>query len=248
MKKDRNPLLRVDIITIFPEYFTPALKIGPVKKAIEKGLFDVRFLNLREIADSPKEVDDYPYGGGAGMVLKPEPLKRALEIAGHENGFVINFSPQGRQLNQRLAHELIEKKHLILICGRYKGVDERIVEKYVDLELSIGDYVLSGGDVAALVLLDVLVRLIPGALGDMDSAATDSFESGILDAPYYTRPAVFEGMHVPEVLTSGNHELIAKWRRKMALRQTLKRRPELLRKLYLTKEDLDFLEEIEDGD
>ncbi len=242
----RNPGLIVDIIAIFPEYFAPALEVGVLKRAVEEGLVEIKFHDLKKLADSPKEIDDYPFGGGPGMVLKPEPIKRALELAGYTEGFVINFSPQGRRLSQQLAHELIEKRHLILLCGRYKGIDERIIKKYVDLELSIGDYVLSGGEIAGLVLLDVLVRLIPGVLGDMDSAATDSFEVGILDSPYYTRPREFEGLKVPEILLSGNHKEIARWRRKTALRRTLKRRPELLRKIYLTKEDLDSLEEGEE--
>ena len=238
-----EPKLIVDIITIFPEYFAPALEVGPLKRAVQNNLITIRFQNLRELADSPKEIDDYPYGGGSGMVLKPEPVKRALERAGYKDGFVILFSPQGKVLTQSLAHELVGKRHLILICGRYKGVDERVM-KYVDLELSIGDYVLSGGEPAALVLLDVLVRLIPGALGDMDSAATDSFESGILDAPYFTRPKVFEGEPVPEVLLSGDHAAIRRWRRKEALRRTLKKRPDLLEKADLSDEDLELLNEI----
>ncbi len=243
--KARDPLLVIDIITIFPEYFTPALEVGNLKKAIENGIVEVRFHDLKKLADSPKEIDDYPFGGGPGMVLKPEPLKRALEKADYKKGFVINFSPQGERLTQSLAHRLIEKKHLILICGRYKGIDERIIDRYVDMEISIGDYVLSGGEVAALVLLDVLVRLLPGVLHDMDSAMTDSFETGLLDTSYYTRPYEFEGETVPEVLISGNHAAIRRWRRKESLRKTLKYRPELLRKIFLTAEDMDILGEID---
>ena len=242
---NEKPLLTVDIITIFPEYFAPALRVGNLKKAVESGLVSIRFHDLKMLADSPKEIDDYPFGGGPGMVLKPEPLKRALEAADYRGGFVINFSPAGELLTQALAHKLLEKRHLILICGRYKGIDERIVRKYVDMELSIGDYVLSGGDVAGLVLLDVLVRLIPGVMNDMDSAMSDSFESGLLDGPYYTRPREFDGLEVPDVLLSGDHGKIRDWKRKEALKKTLRKRPELLRKLFLSKKDLDFLEEIE---
>jgi len=206
------------------------------------GTLEVRFFDLKRIADSPKQIDDYPFGGGPGMVIKPEPLKRAIEKTG--GGYVIYFSPQGERLTQELAHRLLEKKHLVFICGRYKGVDERIVEKYVDLELSIGDYVLSAGEIAGIVVLDVLARLLPGAMADEDSLKSDSFESHLLDAPYYTRPREFEGMKVPDVLLSGNHKLIEKWRKKEALKRTLLKRPDLLENIELSPEDKKLLEEI----
>ncbi len=231
-----------DFIAIFPELIEPFLKVGPLKKVIDSGTLEVRFFDLKKIAKNPKQIDDYPFGGGPGMVLKPEPIKKALEKTG--GGYVIYFSPQGIKLNQSLAHKLIEKKHIVFICGRYKGIDERIVDKYVDLELSIGDYILSAGEVAGIVTLDVLSRLLPDAMGDRDSAMTDSFESNILDAPYYTRPRDFEGEKVPEVLLSGNHKLIEKWRRKEALKRTLLKRPDLLENIDLSPEDRRLLEEI----
>ncbi len=231
-----------DFIAIFPELIKPFLEVGPLKKVIEAGTLEVRLFDLKKIADSPKQIDDYPYGGGPGMVLKPEPLKRAIEKTG--GGYVIYFSPQGVKLTQELAHKLIEKRHIVFICGRYKGVDERIVEKYVDLELSIGDYVLSAGEIAGIVVLDVLSRLLPDALGDVDSARSDSFESNLLDGPYYTRPREFEGMKVPEVLLSGNHKLIEKWRKREALKRTLLKRPDLLENIDLSPEEKKLLEEI----
>ncbi len=231
-----------DFIAIFPELIEPFLEVGPLKKVIDAGTLKVRLFDLKKTADNPKQIDDYPFGGGPGMVLKPEPIKKALEKTG--DGYVIYFSPQGLRLNQTLARRLIENRHLVFICGRYKGIDERIVDKYVDLELSIGDYVLSAGEVAGIVTLDVLSRLLPDAMGDPDSAKTDSFESNLLDAPYYTRPRVFEGEKVPEVLLSGNHKLIEKWRRKEALKRTLLKRPDLLENIDLSPEDRRLLEEI----
>jgi tRNA (guanine37-N1)-methyltransferase len=236
-------MLKIHIITLFPEYFKNALEIGPIRKAIELGELNVSFLNLKDFADSPKEVDDYPFGGGSGMILKVEPIKRAIDSVKEKESKVILLSPQGITFNQKLAHELKEEKHLIIICGRYKDVDDR-VRKYVDLEISIGDYILSGGEPAALVLIDAISRLLPGALGDKDSAQTDSFETGLLDAPYYTRPRIFNGMEVPQVLLSGNHEKIKRWRKKESLRRTLKRRPDLLKKVKLTEEEKKLLDEI----
>jgi len=236
-------MLKVHIITLFPEYFKEALEIGPIRKAREIGVLSISFLNLKDFADSPKEVDDYPYGGGSGMILKVEPIKRAIDSVRREKSYVILLSPQGITFNQKLAHKLKEKEHLMIICGRYKDVDER-VRKYVDLEISIGDYILSGGEPAALVLIDSISRLLPGALGDEDSSITDSFEKGLLDAPYYTRPRIFNGMEVPEVLLSGDHKKIKLWRKKESLRRTLKRRPDLLKKMNLTEEERKLLEEI----
>lgn len=240
--KDKRPHLRIDIITLFPEYFEFPLKVGPVRRALELGTLEVNLLDLRSFADSPKEVDDYPYGGGAGMVLKPEPLVRAIESVRTPESLVILFSPQGERLDHARVKHLAGQRHLILICGRYKGVDER-VRQWVDLELSIGDYVLSGGEPAALVLLDAVARWLPESLGDKDSALTDSFETGLLDAPLYTRPPEFRGLKVPEVLRSGNHAEIRRWRRKQALLRTLLRRPDLLERFPLGEEDRRLLEE-----
>ncbi len=240
--QERRPRLRIDIITLFPEYFAFPLKVGPVRRAIEHGTLEVNLLDLRSFADSPKEVDDYPYGGGAGMVLKPEPIVRAIESVHTPESLVILFSPQGERLNHERVKDLAGRRHLILICGRYKGVDER-VRRWVDLEISIGDYVLSGGEPAALVLLDAVARWLPDSLGDKDSALTDSFETGLLDAPLYTRPPEFRGLKVPEVLRSGNHAEIRRWRRKQALLRTLLRRPDLLETQPLSEEDQRLLQE-----
>ncbi len=240
--KERRPLLRIDIITLFPEYFAFPLRVGPVRRALEQGTLQVHLLDLRSFADHPKEVDDTPYGGGAGMVLKPEPLVRAIESVRTPESLVILFSPQGERLEHRRVKDLAGRSHLILVCGRYKGVDER-VRRWVDLELSIGDYVLSGGEPAALVLLDAVARWLPESLGDQDSALTDSFETGLLEAPLYTRPAEFRGLQVPEVLRSGNHAEIHRWRRKQALLRTLLRRPDLLEQMSLNEEDRRLLQE-----
>ncbi len=240
--QEGRPLLRVDIITLFPEYFEFPLKVGPLRRARELGTLQVRLLDLRSFADHPKEVDDAPYGGGAGMVLKPEPLVRAIESVRTPESLVILFSPQGERLDHARVKDLATRPHLILICGRYKGVDER-VRRWVDLELSIGDYVLSGGEPAALVLLDAISRWLPESLGDKDSALTDSFETGLLDAPLYTRPPEFRGLKVPEVLRSGNHAEIRRWRRKQALLRTLLRRPDLLEQYPLSEEDRRLLQE-----
>jgi len=237
--------MRIDVLTLFPEFFEFPLKIGPMAKAQELGVLEVHLHNLRDFADSPKEVDDYPFGGGAGMVLKPEPIKRALDQIRSPESLVILLSAQGETLNHRLVKTLAQQPHLILICGRYKGVDERVLQ-WVDREISIGDYVLSGGEPAALVLMDAVARWLPGALGDQDSALTDSFETGLLDAPLYTRPRVFEGMAVPDVLLSGDHEKIRRWRRKEALRKTWKKRPDLLKSAHLTPEDYELLKEIQE--
>ncbi len=231
-----------DFIAVFPELIQPVLQFGPLKRVIEAGTLKVRLFDLKKFADSPKEIDDYPFGGGPGMVIKPEPIKRALEKTAW--GYVIYLSPQGEKFNQELAHRLLEKRHLVFICGRYKGIDERIVGRYVDMELSIGDYILSGGEIAAVVVLDVLGRLLPDAMGNVDSAKSDSFENRLLDTPYYTRPREFEGMKVPEILLSGNHQEIEKWRRKEALRRTLLKRPDLLENIELSPDDRRLLEEI----
>lgn len=220
--------MRIDVISIFPQQIQDALNYSIPKRAMEDGLVDVHAHDLRAYTtDKHQSVDDTPYGGGAGMIFKPEPLARAIEDL-PEGGRVIFLSPEGRRLDQTLANELSMEKHLVLLCGHYRGIDERIRQRYVTDEISIGDYVLSGGELPALVLIDAVIRLLPGAIGDAESALEDSFQDGLLDCAWFTRPRSFEGLDVPEVLLSGDHEKIAAWRRENALARTRQRRPDLL--------------------
>jgi tRNA (guanine37-N1)-methyltransferase len=245
----------IDIITIFPDYFRTVFDYGIVRRAGASGLVEIKAHDLRAwTTDKHKMVDDRPFGGGDGMVLKPEPLFAAVEsltgagsaqeLAGTGTR-VVMLSPQGRVLGQEVAAELAEAKRLVLICGRYEGVDERVIEKLATDEISIGDYVLSGGEPAAVVLVDAVVRLIPGALGSETSASNDSFSEGLLDFPHYTRPPEFRGQRVPEVLLGGNHAEIARWRRQRALEKTRRNRPDLLTRASLTDAERAWLDEKE---
>jgi len=238
--------MRFDILTIFPEMFYPYLKCGVLGKAIEKGIIEVKITNIRDFAKGKhKNTDDRPYGGGEGMVMKPEPIYRALKsIERKKNSLVILLSPQGEKFDQDMAWQLSSYDQLIFICGRYEGIDERIRILCAEKEISIGDYVLSGGELPALVIIDAVSRLIPGVLGGERSNLEESFSNGLLEYPQYTRPRIFEGLEVPEVLLSGNHEQIRKWRRKEAIKRTLERRPDLLEKAKLSKEDLQLIEEL----
>jgi len=232
-------MLRIDIITIFPDFFREVVDYGIVRRARKSGLVDVIAHDLRQwTSDKHHSVDDRPFGGGDGMVLKPEPLFAGVEAltgAGRREDLptstrVILLSPQGRAFSQAVAQELVgEATQIVLLCGRYEGVDERVVEALVTDEISIGDYVLSGGEPAALVVVDALVRLLPGALGSETSAVFESFSEGLLDCPHYTRPPDFRGMKVPDVLLSGNHAEIERWRREAALAKTRRNRPDLLK-------------------
>ncbi len=234
--------MRVHIVTIFPEFFSGPFDCGPTRIAREKGVLEINLVNPRDFTtDLHRTVDDYPFGGGAGMVMKPEPICEAVESVRTPDSRVILLSPQGKRFDQAMAHRLKELPHIVLICGRYKGVDERVRVLLVDEEVSIGDYVLAGGEAAAVVVIEAIARLLPGAVGDEDSVATDSFAQGLLDAPLYTRPREFRGLAVPEVLISGNHAAVAKWRREQALLATARRRPDLLNKVTLTPEDQEFL-------
>ncbi len=236
-----------DILTIFPQLPASVLAEGILGKAIKEGKVGVRVINLRDYAAGKhKMTDDRPYGGGEGMVMKPEPIYRAIRAIKAEGAKarVVLLSPQGRLYTQAVAQQMCTYDHLLLICGRYEGFDERIVH-FVDDEVSIGDYVLSGGELAALVLIESITRLLPGVLGSPDSAAKDSFTAGLLKHPQFTRPRVWQGLEVPAVLTSGDHEKIAAWRRKEALRKTLFKRPDMLRSTKLSVEDQRLLEEIE---
>lgn len=233
--------MRFDILTIFPDFFESPLKQSILGKAIEKGLIDVGIHNIRDFAlDKHNTTDDSPYGGGDGMVMKAEPIVRAVEaVKGSRKSEVkvILATPQGRQLNQHIAAELAQSSNLIIICGRYEGVDERVKELVVDMEVSIGDYVLSGGEIPALVIVDAVTRLIPGVLGSDMSAGDDSFSEGLLEYPQYTRPESFRGLTVPDILLSGNHQKIKNWRRRESIKRTLERRPDLLEKAQLTEEE-----------
>lgn len=269
--------MRFEIVTIFPDFFRGPLDYGIVRRAREAEIIDIRIHDLRTFThDRHKTVDDRPFGGGEGMVLKPEPIfecVESLELApveerasGRANQTLIGLSAQGKMFSQPMAQELSKLDRIVLLCGRYEGVDERVTEHLVDREVSVGDFVLSGGELGAAIIVDTVTRLLPGALGNAASAWTESFSTaaaepvfepdgklapdstiasgGLLDYPHYTRPADFRGMPVPEVLLNGNHDEIRRWRRRCALEKTLKNRPDLLAKVRLSKEDQQLLEEL----
>jgi tRNA (guanine37-N1)-methyltransferase len=242
-------MMQIDILTLFPEMFSGVFGQSILQKASEKSAVNYNVVNFREFADNKHStVDDYPYGGGAGMVLKPQPIFDAVaslrEKANSKNPRVILLCPQGERYEQRKAEELAKEDHLIFICGHYEGYDERIREHVVTDEISIGDYVLTGGELGAMVVVDSVVRLLPEVLGNQESHMKDSFSTGLLEHPHYTRPADFRGMKVPDVLLSGNHKFIEEWRNKEALRRTLLRRPDLLEKIELTNEQEKWLKEV----
>ena len=242
-----------DVITLFPPMFEAISKFGITSRALENGLYELKLWNPRDFtADAYRTVDDRPYGGGPGMVMLAEPLEKAIEAArirqkraGIEKPKVIHLSPQGRPLTHALVMQLAAEPGLVLLASRYEGVDERLLASQVDEEYSIGDYVLSGGELPAMVLLDAIVRQLPGALGDADSATEDSFVDGLLDCPHYTRPEDYKGMKVPEVLLSGNHARIRQWRLKSSMHRTRTRRPELLAERPLSKEESRLLAELD---
>lgn len=239
--------MRFDILTLFPDLFTAFVRETIPGRAVAKGLIDIRLVDIRAFAKGPHRVaDDRPYGGGDGMVMKAGPIFRALELIerASEHSRIILLSPQGETFTQARAWELSKMEQLVLICGRYEGVDERIREECVDMELSVGDYVLSGGELGAMVVVDAVSRLVPGVLGGEKSTLEDSFEDGLLEYPHYTRPRVFRGREVPQVLLSGDHEKIRVWRRTQALKRTLERRPELLKAANLTEEDKRILKKL----
>ena len=239
--------MRVDIFSLFPQVFNPYLEISILQRAIQKGLVEVRNHNIRDwTTDRHHTTDDVPYGGGGGMVMKVDPIFAAMEdILGAPPACpVILMTPQGRLFDQKTAYALSSREHLAILCGRYEGIDERIRENLVTDEISVGDYVLTGGEVPAMVVADAVLRLVPGVLGSEESPLDDSHANGLLEYPQYTRPPDFRGWAVPEILLSGNHAQIAKWRREQIIRRTLEHRPELLDKADLAKEDKRLVERI----
>ncbi len=240
--------MKCDVLTLFPDVITAYLNESILKRAQKKKLLEVKVYNIREFAsDKHKTVDDYSFGGGSGMVIKPEPLFKAVDFIKKDNvpRRIILLSPQGRLFSQSIAEEFSqEKRRLVFICGRYEGIDERVKISLTDDEISIGDYVMTGGELAASVIIDASTRLIKGALGNERSVEEESFSWGLLDYPHYTRPREFQGLSVPEVLISGNHREIWLWRRKAALKKTLKVRPDLIKKAQLTDDDKKLISEI----
>jgi len=240
-------MLRIDAVTLFPQMFTALTESGITSRALEAGLWQLKTWNPRDFTtDNYRTVDDRPYGGGPGMVMLAEPLEKALDAAQAAGaGRVVYLSPQGRKLDHRRVLELSKERAITLLCGRYEGVDERLLARRVDEELSLGDFVLSGGELAAMALIDACVRQLPGALGDEQSALEESFAAGLLDCPQYTRPETYAGERVPEVLLSGHHENIRRWRLKQALGRTWLRRPELLQARGLSEEERRLLGEFQ---
>lgn len=240
--------MRIDIITLFPSMFRGPFDESIIKRARKKGILEINLHNLRDFTgDRHRTVDDLPYGGGAGMVMKPEPLFRAVEKVKEERRSswkVILLSPQGQPFAQEKAKELAQEEGLIFICGHYEGVDERVREHLIDEELSLGDFVLTGGELAAMVIVDAIARMLPEVLGCKDSIREDSFYQTLLDYPHYTRPAEFRGWKVPGVLISGNHQKIREWRKKKKLENTFKKRPDLLKTAKLSREEEEMLEQI----
>jgi tRNA (guanine37-N1)-methyltransferase len=243
--------MKIDVLSLFPDMFSGVFGQSILKKAQEKSAVQFHVLDFREFATNKhRNVDDYPYGGGAGMVLTPQPLFDAVETLTKETSEeprIILLCPQGERFSQKKAEELAKERHLIFLCGHYEGYDERIRKHLVTDEISIGDYVLTGGELGAMVVIDAVTRLLPGVLGKEESHLQDSFSTGLLEHPQYTRPADFRGMKVPDVLMSGNHKNIEEWRKKESLKRTYERRPDLLENIELSKEEEKWLQEIKDN-
>lgn len=243
--------MHIDILTLFPNMFTGVFQSSILQKALEKKKFTYNLIDFRDYTeDKHQKVDDYPYGGGAGMVLTPQPIFDAVQantVDKNTKPRIILMCPQGEPYTQKKAEELAKEEHLLFICGHYEGYDERIREHLVTDEISIGDYVLTGGELGAMVVIDSVIRLLPGVLGNTQSITEDSFTTGLLEHPHYTRPANFRGMKVPGVLLSGHHEKIATWRREQSLKRTYERRPELLTQVQLTEREKQFLKELKNN-
>ncbi len=239
--------MKFDILTLFPSMFDGPFSESIIKRALNRGLLQIGLHNVRDYAeDRHKTTDDYPYGGGAGMVMKVEPLAACIEAVRPSNPHakVILTTPRGCPFNQSLAMDLSKEKGLIIICGRYEGVDERVKELFVDYEISLGDFVLTGGELAAMVMVDAVSRCLPGVLGSNESASDDSFSNGLLEYPQYTRPPKFRGLSVPDILLSGNHREISLWRRRQALKRTLATRPDLICTAHLTEDERSYIREL----
>ncbi|MBP3463198.1 MAG: tRNA (guanosine(37)-N1)-methyltransferase TrmD [Clostridia bacterium] len=235
--------MKFDVLTLFPEMFEP-LKQSIIKRASENNLININLVNIRDFSeDKHNKVDDTPYGGGAGMLMKPDVVDRAYNSVKAENAEVIYLTPQGKTLNQEMIKRLSKKQHLILLCGHYEGIDQRVIDKIVDEEISIGDYVLTGGEIPAMVLIDSVSRYVDGVLSN-ESTDEESFSNGLLEYPQYTRPEVFDNIKVPEVLISGHHENIRKWRKEKSLENTFKKRPELLDNVVLTENEKNYIENL----
>ena len=235
--------MKFDVLTLFPEMFEP-LKQSIIKRATESEIININLVNIRDFSENKhNKVDDTPYGGGAGMLMKPDVVDRAYESVKSEKSKVIYLSPQGRTLNQKIVKELSKEEHLILLCGHYEGIDQRVIDKIVDKEISIGDYVLTGGEIPAMVLIDSVSRYVDGVISN-ESTDEESFSNGCLEYPQYTRPEVFDGVRVPEVLISGHHENIRNWRRLKSLENTFRKRPDMLENIVLTDKEKDYIENL----
>ena len=237
--------MKVDILSLFPEFFHEFFNWSIIGRAIKNNKIKINNINIRDFSNNKhKKVDDYPFGGGSGMLMKPEPIFKAINSVKNEKSKVIYLSPQGKKFNQKLAKKLSKEEHLILLCGHYEGIDNRIIENYIDEEISVGDYVLTGGEIPAMLVLDAIIRLLPGVLRSKESYIDESHYIGLLEYPQYTRPRIFNGYSVPDVLLSGNHKKIEDWRKKQSLKTTLLKRPDLLEKIDLNSSSKKFLDEI----
>lgn len=235
--------MKFDVLTLFPEMFEP-LKQSIIKRATESEIININLVNIRDFSENRhNKVDDTPYGGGAGMLMKPDVVDRAYESVKFEKSKVIYLSPQGKTLNQKIVKELSQEEHLILLCGHYEGIDQRVIDKIVDEEISIGDYVLTGGEIPAMVLIDSVCRYVDGVISN-ESTDEESFSNGCLEYPQYTRPEVFDGVKVPEVLISGHHENIRNWRRMKSLENTFRKRPDMLENIVLTDKEKDYIQSL----
>lgn len=239
--------MRIDILSLFPEFLNIISNWSMIGRAVEQNKVQIHNINIRDFSNNKhKKVDDYPFGGGPGMVMKPEPIFDAINSVKEPRSKVIYLSPQGKPFNQGMANELSKESHIILLCGHYEGIDNRIIEHYIDEEISLGDFVLTGGEIPAMMIVDAVVRLLPGVLNSEESFMDESHYDGLLEHPQYTRPRVFKGHNVPDVLLSGNHKDIENWKKEQALRTTLSKRPDLLKEKELSKEEANIISRLKE--